>query len=163
MFGSSTTGGNGVTGFVGEATGVIGSSVVATGVRGTTGSTGNAGVLGQTFGVYWLCLPARVCPAPARRDWRVRRQPVQRRRRRSHLVEGNGVLGIHDANDPDGVGVLGIGGFTTGVRVSLSVMGPDPGCTATPTAAGRAGVLGTSDLSAGVRGVGVSSDGSVVA
>ena len=49
VFGSSTTGGNGVTGFVGGATGTIGSSVRGIGVRGTTG-TGAAGVLGQTFG-----------------------------------------------------------------------------------------------------------------
>ena len=49
VFGSSTAGGNGVTGFVGSATGTIGSSVRGTGVRGTTG-TGAAGVLGQTFG-----------------------------------------------------------------------------------------------------------------
>jgi len=49
VFGSSTTGGNGVTGFVGGATGTIGSSVRGVGVRGTTG-TGGAGVLGQTFG-----------------------------------------------------------------------------------------------------------------
>ena len=49
VFGSSTAGGNGVTGFVGSATGSIGSSVRGIGVRGTTGS-GEAGVLGQTFG-----------------------------------------------------------------------------------------------------------------
>jgi hypothetical protein len=49
VFGSSTVGGNGVTGFVGNATGAIGSSVQGVGVRGTTG-TGAAGVLGQTFG-----------------------------------------------------------------------------------------------------------------
>jgi len=49
VFGSSTAGGNGVTGFVGSATGAIGSSVRGTGVIGTTG-TGAAGVLGQTFG-----------------------------------------------------------------------------------------------------------------
>lgn len=49
VFGSSTAGGNGVTGFVGSATGAIGSSVRGIGVHGTTG-TGAAGVLGQTFG-----------------------------------------------------------------------------------------------------------------
>ena len=49
VFGSSTAGGNGVTGFVGSATGAIGSSVRGIGVRGTTG-TGEAGVLGETFG-----------------------------------------------------------------------------------------------------------------
>jgi hypothetical protein len=49
VFGSSAAGGNGVTGFVGSATGAIGSSVRGVGVRGTTG-TGAAGVLGQTFG-----------------------------------------------------------------------------------------------------------------
>ena len=49
VFGVSTAGGNGVTGFVGSATGTIGSSVRGTGVRGTTG-TGAAGVLGQSFG-----------------------------------------------------------------------------------------------------------------
>jgi hypothetical protein len=49
VFGSSVAGGNGVTGFVGSATGTIGSSVRGIGVRGTTG-TGAAGVFGQTFG-----------------------------------------------------------------------------------------------------------------
>lgn len=49
VFGSSTAGGNGVTGFVGSATGAIGSSVRGVGVHGTTG-TGAAGVLGETFG-----------------------------------------------------------------------------------------------------------------
>jgi hypothetical protein len=49
VFGSSVTGGNGVTGFVGGATGTIGSSIRGIGVRGTTG-TGAAGVFGQTFG-----------------------------------------------------------------------------------------------------------------
>jgi hypothetical protein len=49
VFGSSVAGGNGVTGFVGSATGVVGSSVRGVGVRGTTG-TGAAGVIGQTFG-----------------------------------------------------------------------------------------------------------------
>jgi hypothetical protein len=37
VFGSSTAGGNGVTGFVGSATGVVGSSVRGIGVRGTSG------------------------------------------------------------------------------------------------------------------------------
>ena len=49
VFGVSTAGGNGVTGFVGSATGTIGSSVRGVGVNGTTG-TGQAGVLGQSFG-----------------------------------------------------------------------------------------------------------------
>jgi hypothetical protein len=49
VFGVSTVGGNGVTGFVGSATGAIGSSVRGIGVNGTTG-TGAAGVLGQSFG-----------------------------------------------------------------------------------------------------------------
>ena len=49
VFGSSAAGGNGVTGFVGSATGTVGSSVRGVGVRGTTG-TGAAGVLGETFG-----------------------------------------------------------------------------------------------------------------
>lgn len=49
VFGSSTTGGNGVTGFVGEATGVVGSSIRGTGVRGTSGD--GDGVLGERFGV----------------------------------------------------------------------------------------------------------------
>jgi hypothetical protein len=48
VFGSSTTGGNGVTGFVGEATGVVGSSVRGTGVRGFSGAAD--GVLGETIG-----------------------------------------------------------------------------------------------------------------
>lgn len=163
VFGSSTTGGNGVTGFVGEATGVIGSSVRGTGVRGTTGSTGNAGVLGQTFGGV-PALPAGpgvsgssetgigVFGGSQSNDGVVG----------VTFVEGNGVLGIHDANDPDGVGVLGIGGFTTGVRGVTFRDGAGPGVHGETHGSGAGpGVLGTSDLSAGVRGVGVSSDGSV--
>lgn len=163
VFGSSTTGGNGVTGFVGEATGVIGNSVRGTGVRGTTGSTGNAGVLGQTFGGV-PALPAGpgvsgssetgigVFGGSQSNDGVVG----------VTFVEGNGVLGIHDANDPDGVGVLGIGGFTTGVRGVTFRDGAGPGVHGETHGSGAGpGVLGTSDLSAGVRGVGVSSDGSV--
>jgi hypothetical protein len=48
VFGSSTTGGNGVTGFVGGAAGVIGSSIRGIGVHGTTGI--GSGVLGESFG-----------------------------------------------------------------------------------------------------------------
>jgi hypothetical protein len=47
VFGSSTVGGNGVVGFVGEATGVVGNSIRGTGVRGI--STGN-GVVGESVG-----------------------------------------------------------------------------------------------------------------
>jgi hypothetical protein len=45
VFGSSTTNGNGVTGFVGSGTGVVGSSVRGTGVHGTSTGTG---VLGES-------------------------------------------------------------------------------------------------------------------
>jgi hypothetical protein len=48
VFGSSTTGGHGVTGFVGEANGVNGNSVRGTGVRGLSG-TGD-GVVGESVG-----------------------------------------------------------------------------------------------------------------
>ena len=138
VFGSSTTGGNGVTGFVGEATGVIGSSVRGSGVRGTTGSTGNAGVLGQTFGGV-PALPAG--PGVS-----------------GSSETGIGVFGGSQSND----GVVGVtfveatgcsefmtptipmvsgcwasAALPPASGVSLSVMGPDPGCTAKPTAAGQ--------------------------
>jgi hypothetical protein len=48
VFGVSTAQGNGVVGFVGSATGVVGNSVRGTGVRGLTGE-GN-GVVGESFG-----------------------------------------------------------------------------------------------------------------
>lgn len=48
VFGVSTAGGNGVTGFVGSATGVVGDSVRGTGVHGITGT--GTGVLGESFG-----------------------------------------------------------------------------------------------------------------
>jgi hypothetical protein len=48
VFGVSTVGGNGVVGFVGDATGVVGNSVRGTGVRGLSGA-GN-GVLGESVG-----------------------------------------------------------------------------------------------------------------
>jgi hypothetical protein len=47
VYGSSTTGGNGVVGFVGDGTGVVGSSVRGTGVRGFSGAAD--GVLGETI------------------------------------------------------------------------------------------------------------------
>jgi hypothetical protein len=49
VFGTSTVGGNGVVGFVGDAAGVIGNSVTGTGVQGITG-TGN-GVVGESVGL----------------------------------------------------------------------------------------------------------------
>jgi hypothetical protein len=48
VFGSSTTGGNGVVGFVGDGAGVAGNSIRGPGVQGISG-TGNA-VVGQSFG-----------------------------------------------------------------------------------------------------------------
>ena len=48
VLGSSTTGGNGVTGFVGDADGVLGSSVRGTGVHGVTRS--GTGVRGESVG-----------------------------------------------------------------------------------------------------------------
>ncbi len=47
VFGSSTVGGNGVVGFVGGATGVVGSSVRGTGVRGSSGDSD--GVVGNSL------------------------------------------------------------------------------------------------------------------
>jgi hypothetical protein len=48
VFGVSTAGGNGVVGFVGDATGVVGNSVRGNGVHGITGA--GHGVLGESFG-----------------------------------------------------------------------------------------------------------------
>ena len=48
VLGSSITGGDGVVGFVGEATGVVGASVRGTGIRGVSGA--GDGVQGETFG-----------------------------------------------------------------------------------------------------------------
>ncbi len=163
VFGSSTAGGNGVTGFVGEATGVIGNSVRGVGVHGITGGTGNPGVYGQTFGDtdglpagpgvwgssdtgYGVFGSSQVHDAVAGVVFR----------------NGNGVVGEHDANDPVGAGVLGIGGFTTGVRGVTYRDGAGPGVQGETHGVGAGpGVFGSSDLSAGVRGVGVANDGTV--
>jgi hypothetical protein len=48
VFGVSTAGGNGVTGFVGDATGVVGNSVRGVGVRGVSGAS--HGVVGESVG-----------------------------------------------------------------------------------------------------------------
>jgi len=48
VIGSSTSGGNGVVGFVGDATGVVGNSITGAGVQGISGS--GDGVVGQSFG-----------------------------------------------------------------------------------------------------------------
>ncbi len=61
VFGVSTAGGNGVVGFVGDATGVIGNSIRGTGVRGLSGA-GN-GVLGESVGGTDIAGVARSPPA----------------------------------------------------------------------------------------------------
>jgi hypothetical protein len=161
VFGSSTAGGNGVTGFVGEATGVIGNSVRGVGVHGITGGTGNPGVYGQTFGDT-DGLPAGPGVWGSSDTGYGVFGSSQTHDAVAGVVfqNGNGVVGEHDANDPFGAGVLGIGGFTTGVRGVTFRDGAGPGVLGQTHGVGAAeGVLGTSDLSAGVRGVGVANDG----
>lgn len=163
VFGSSTTGGNGVTGFVGEATGVIGNSVRGVGVHGITGGTGNPGVYGQTFGNP-NGLPAGPGVWGSSDTGYGVFGSSQTHDALAGVVfqSGNGVVGEHDANDPFGAGVLGIGGFTTGVRGVTCRDGAGPGVHGVTHGVGAAaGVLGTSDLAPGVRGVGVTNDGTV--
>lgn len=59
VFGTSTVGGNGVVGFVGNATGVIGNSITGAGVEGITG-TGN-GVVGESVGSGSSPRPPLLC------------------------------------------------------------------------------------------------------
>ncbi len=163
VFGSSTAGGNGVTGFVGEATGVIGNSVRGVGVHGITGGTGYPGVYGQTFGdTDGLPAGPGVWGSSDTGYGVFGSSQVHDGVAGVVFQEGNGVVGEHDAHDPFGAGVLGIGGFTTGVRGVTYRDGAGPGVHGETHGVGAAeGVLGSSDLSAGVRGVGVTGDGTV--
>jgi hypothetical protein len=148
VFGSSTTGGNGVTGFVGGATGVIGSSVRGTGVRGTTG--GGTGVYGESFGDpsgnagpgVWgnSGVSVGVLGFSGSADGS----------RGVTIGEGYGVYGAHFSDDPGG-GVSGVS--TTGTGVYGESLGGGRGGGAGP------GVEGRSDVAVGVRGISGSRSG----
>jgi hypothetical protein len=163
VFGLAATGGNGVAGLSDEGAGVRGSSLHGNGVFGLSGGFGTAGVYGQTMSGP-SALPAGPGVVGSSETgigvWggSQSNDGVQG----ITFLKGNGVVGTHNANDPVGAGVLGIGGFTTGVRgvtfrdkAGPGVQGETHGVGAGP------GVLGTSDSSAGVSGVGVAGDGTV--
>jgi hypothetical protein len=127
LFGSSTTGGDGVVGYVGDATGVVGNSVAGSGVYGISG-TGN-GVVGENYsqpGDPVDPLPAGVLG-------------------RSEL--GNGVTG----ESTSGSGVFGLNdGAQSGVWGSNC--SNDPGIGVKGTSLAGTGVAATSLLGDGVYG-----------
>lgn len=141
VFGSSTTGGNGVTGFVGGATGTIGSSVRGFGVRGTSGE--NAGVMGISF--------ADGGSAPGVFGTGDNTMGVL-----GTSSNGPGVYGVSQATDA-------IAGLTYGVGVSgvsgLHVVTDSTGSGVSGHSHSGTGVRGSSDDRVGVRGVSLSSDG----
>jgi hypothetical protein len=149
VFGSSTTGGNGVTGFVGGAAGVIGSSIRGIGVHGTTGI--GSGVLGESFGDGQggaagpgvrgnSAVSVGVLGFSGSTDGT----------RGMTIGEGYGVYGAHFSDDPGG-GVSGIS--TTGTGVYGESLGGGRGGGAGP------GVDGSSDVAVGVRGISGSKNG----
>lgn len=127
LFGTSTTGGDGVVGYVGDATGVVGNSVTGDGVYGISG-TGN-GVVGENYsqpGDPVDPLPAGVLG-------------------RSEL--GNGVSG----ESTSGSGVFGLNdGAQSGVWGSNC--SNDPGIGVKGTSLAGSGVAATSLLGDGVYG-----------
>ena len=127
LFGSSTTGGDGVVGFVGDATGVVGNSVKGNGVYGISGTAN--GVVGENYsqpGDPADPLPAGVVG-------------------RSEL--GNGVTG----ESTSGSGVFGLNdGAQSGVWGSNC--SNDPGIGVKGTSLAGSGVAGSSLLGDGVYG-----------
>jgi hypothetical protein len=133
VFGTSTVGGNGVVGFVGNATGVIGNSIRGTGVEGITG-TGNgvvgesvgldnspaaAGVLGlsDTFGVRGISGPGSGVQGESETGAGVKGVSTQEAGVRGVSTSFNGMLGLtlgaasgvsgFQFSDEDGSGVFG--------------------------------------------------------
>jgi hypothetical protein len=148
VFGSSTTGGNGVTGFVGGAAGVIGSSVRGIGVRGTTGA--GTGVYGESFGDNFGNAGPGVWGNSGVSVGVLGSSGSADGSRGITLGEGYGVYGGHFSDDPGG-GVSGIS--TTGTGVYGESLGGGRGGGAGP------GVEGRSDVAVGVRGISGSKDG----
>ncbi len=114
VFGSSVAGGNGVTGFVGEATGVSGSSVRGVGVRGASGR--QDGVRGESFGGSELQFGAAGVRGRSDSGIGVRGESLSN----SSVVgvtngAGYGAFGLHFSTDP-GSGVFGESVLGNGVE-----------------------------------------------
>lgn len=148
VFGSSTTGGNGVTGFVGGTTGVIGNSIRGTGVHGITGT--GTGVIGESFGDDGLAGPGVWGNSPVSVGVLGFSNSTDGSRGVT-IGEGFGVYGAHFSDDPGG-GVTGIS--TTGTGVIGESLGGGGGGGAGP------GVHGHSDVAVGVRAVSGPTNGS---
>jgi hypothetical protein len=107
VFGSSTTGGNGVVGFVGDAAGVVGNSINGPGVQGISG-TGNA-VVGQSFGADGRAPGAGVLGTSENVGvWGTSRAGIAVR---GDCINGEGLLGY----SVDGFGVYGVSSSNSGV------------------------------------------------
>jgi hypothetical protein len=114
VFGTSVAGGNGVTGFVGSATGVVGSSVRGVGVRAFSGATD--GVLGESFGGRELEFGAAGVRGRSDSGVGVRGESISN----SSIVgvtngSGYGAFGLHFSPDP-GSGVFGESVLSNGVE-----------------------------------------------
>jgi hypothetical protein len=144
VFGVSTAGGNGVVGFVGNATGVIGNSVKGIGVRGTSGgntigvfgqSASGTGVFGQgdsgTGVIGESVSSAGVFGTSSSRDGVV-----------GASTSGNGVYGF----SPSGFGVAGASISANGVR---GVSNQHDGVVGVSFDADHAGVAGSNGSSGG--------------
>ena len=122
VFGSSVAGGNGVTGFVGSATGVVGSSVRGIGVRGTSGD--QDGVSGFSLaangvrgvgGVGGREIASGVFGS-AERGFGVRGVSTSRDGTVGVTYgSGAGVSGLHFSRDP-GTGVSGVSVLNNGME-----------------------------------------------
>ena len=107
VFGSSTTGGNGVVGFVGDAAGVVGNSIKGPGVEGISGS-GN-GVVGQSFGADGDRPGAGVLgTSDTVGVWGTSRAGIAVR---GDCIDGDGLLGY----SVNGFGVYGVSTSNSGV------------------------------------------------
>jgi hypothetical protein len=138
VFGVSTVGGNGVVGFVGDATGVVGNSVRGTGVRGVSGA--GHGVVGESVGGVRAAGVYGTSTEGVAGVWGncTSRTGVQ-----GESDSGTGTVGLSET----ATGVFGVS--TRGTGVWGHCAGGDRGD----------GVIGTSGSGNGVRGQSVSGNG----
>ena len=139
VFGVSTEGGNGVVGFVGQATGVVGDSVEGDGVQGFSGA-GN-GVLGESFGSVEAGEIATGVAGISDNGWGVRGISASRDGAAGLTTgEGAGLYGLHFSAET-GSGAYGMSVLGSGVEGLSFSRDPDVGGVVGENPQGYAGVF----------------------
>jgi hypothetical protein len=154
VFGVSTVGGNGVVGFVGGATGVVGSSVRGNGVRGVTGR--ETAVLGESFGDPARGESATGVVGTCDAGFGVRGASKSRDGVVGTSEAGDGVVGSSD----NGAGVRGVSSSRDGVAGLTIGAGSGVSGLHFSTESGS-GARGDSVLGSGVEGLSFSRDPNV--